>query len=95
LGIFGINDNIAYMAIQAAKKIGLSVPGQINVIGFDGTLYSELSSPKITTIVQNTDAITKKASNKLIEKMTSQKQVIPSEETIEIPVSLVMKESTI
>ncbi|MFT8811644.1 MAG: LacI family DNA-binding transcriptional regulator [Liquorilactobacillus satsumensis] len=95
LGLFGINDNIAYMAIQAATKIGLSVPGKINVIGFDGTLYSELSSPKITTVVQNTDEITRKASNKLIEKMTNRESAQDAAELITIPVKLVIKESTV
>ena len=35
--IFGFNDNVAIGALHAARKRGLSVPGDLSVVGFDDT----------------------------------------------------------
>ena len=93
-GIFGINDNVAYMIIRAAQRLQIKVPEQISVIGFDGSSFSEISAPKITTIVQDTDKIAVEACRVLVQQMNNQvDQELPR--VINIPVKLVVKESTI
>lgn len=44
------NDFIANKIIRKIKSEGLKVPEDISVVSFDDTIYSILSSPKITTI---------------------------------------------
>ncbi len=39
--------------MEGLQKLGLNVPEDVSVIGFDGLFVSELSSPKLTTIKQN------------------------------------------
>lgn len=92
-GIFGINDNVAYMIIRAAQRLQIKVPEQISVIGFDGSSFSEISAPKITTIVQDTDKIAVEACRVLVQQMNNQvDRKLPR--VINIPVKLVVKEST-
>jgi DNA-binding LacI/PurR family transcriptional regulator len=47
-----MSDRIALSAIQAAKDMGLSVPRDLLVTGFDGIDEAHISSPSVTTIEQ-------------------------------------------
>lgn len=48
--IIGINDMLAFGAIEAVKDIGASVPEDIAVCGFDNLYLSKTVSPGITTV---------------------------------------------
>jgi LacI family transcriptional regulator len=48
--IFGINDDVAIGAINAAHDMGLKVPGDLSVIGFDNIDLSKEIYPSLTTI---------------------------------------------
>jgi LacI family transcriptional regulator len=48
--IFGINDDIAHSALQAVKEMGLSVPQDISIVGYDDTLWAQNASPALTTM---------------------------------------------
>lgn len=50
--IFAVSDTIAVAAIKAAKVMGLRIPEDIGVVGFDDTPLSILSDPSITTVNQ-------------------------------------------
>ena len=92
-GIFAINDNIAYMIIRAAKDMGIVIPNQLSVVGFDGTSYSEIASPKITTIYQDADKISSRAC-KILLKEIQNKGEIPQSQVVKIPVILRVKQSS-
>lgn len=66
-GIFGRNDVIACVAMTAAVQMGLSVPGDIRVVGFDDSSISRFCSPKLTTIRVNQRAIAETAIDMLTE----------------------------
>ena len=84
IGIFG-----------AAKKLHLRVPDDIAVIGYDGTSYSEIASPQLTTIAQDTSAIAKKATGMLGSQMNQRISGVPIKaEILSIPVTLVKRQST-
>ncbi len=44
------NDLMAVGALQACTELGLSVPGDIALVGFDDTVYSRVVCPPLTTI---------------------------------------------
>jgi LacI family transcriptional regulator len=50
--IFCCNDLLAIGALQAAKELGLKVPEQLSIIGFDNTILTEVTEPALTTIAQ-------------------------------------------
>lgn len=51
------NDMIAIGAILYLRELGLRVPEDVSVIGYDGTSVSEIFTPKLTTIKQSLDVI--------------------------------------
>ena len=53
--------------IRAILEKGLRIPEDISVIGYDGIMISQLMTPKITTMRQDTDRLGKEAAKKLIE----------------------------
>ena len=48
--IFGFNDRLAYGAIQAIYKLGLRIPEDISVVGYDNLQAMHISLQKLTTI---------------------------------------------
>ncbi len=48
--IFCAADNLAFGAIKALQHAGLSVPGDMSVMGFDGVALGELHAPALTTV---------------------------------------------
>lgn len=52
-GIFAASDTIALNAIQALANRGLSVPGDVHVIGFDDLAFARSTVPPLTTIRQD------------------------------------------
>jgi DNA-binding LacI/PurR family transcriptional regulator len=49
--IFCSNDRLAIMAIRSLVQAGLSVPGDISVLGFDGIPLGEWLSPALASVV--------------------------------------------
>lgn len=52
-GIICGSDLMALGAIRAARRLGLGVPEDVSVIGYDDSLLASLSSPALTTMRQN------------------------------------------
>ncbi|HZQ82517.1 MAG TPA: LacI family DNA-binding transcriptional regulator [Gaiellaceae bacterium] len=50
--IFAFNDNMAVGALQAARQLGLEVPRQLSIVGFDALDASRISMPTLTTVRQ-------------------------------------------
>jgi DNA-binding LacI/PurR family transcriptional regulator len=52
-GVFAHSDITAIAVIKAANKLGLKVPEDLSVVGFDDVYLGELSQPALTTIRVN------------------------------------------
>jgi LacI family transcriptional regulator len=50
--IFAFNDNLAMGALQAARELGVRVPEDLSIVGFDDLEAAELVSPALTTVRQ-------------------------------------------
>jgi len=50
--IFGFNDNVAIGALNAARRLGLRVPEDLSIVGFDDTFQSRIVWPQLTTVRQ-------------------------------------------
>ncbi len=50
--IFAASDELARGAIEAAHSLGLSVPEDLSVVGFDDTEIARIASPPLTTVRQ-------------------------------------------
>lgn len=51
-GIFASSDLIAAQVLQVCAKLGLRVPEQVKVVGFDDVNIASLTTPPITTVHQ-------------------------------------------
>jgi DNA-binding LacI/PurR family transcriptional regulator len=49
-GIVAVNDMLAFGLLAGFRDAGLSVPGDVSVIGMDGLFLSSLTSPGLTTV---------------------------------------------
>lgn len=50
--VFAVSDTLAVATVRAAKALGLRVPEDVSVIGFDGTYISNLCDPPLTVVRQ-------------------------------------------
>jgi DNA-binding LacI/PurR family transcriptional regulator len=69
-GIICASDVMALGAVRAARKIGLRVPEDISVIGFDDSMFMPLVDPAVTTVRQPVDSIAKAAAGLLFAQIT-------------------------
>jgi len=67
--LFAANDIMAIEAIRAIKSIGLRVPEDIAVCGFDNIPEAENIEPRLTTIDQFPQVLGKKAAELLLERL--------------------------
>lgn len=59
--IFAANDEMAAAVVMTANRLGLNVPGDLSVAGFDNTPISQTIWPELTTVSQPFAAIAKEA----------------------------------
>lgn len=50
--LFTCNDLLAVGSMQSAQQLGLRVPDDLSIIGFDDTILSRIVVPRLTTILQ-------------------------------------------
>ncbi len=90
-GIFAVNDHLAIEIMNILKKMNISVPGDKKIIGFDDLPQSKDISPSLSSVEQNTDEIAKVTVDNLLLLINNPKN---TGDTIQIPVSLKLREST-
>lgn len=67
--IFGSNDEIAAGALAAARSLGLDVPHQLSIAGFEGNPCSTQVWPQLTTAQQSTHEIGRQAALRLMAEL--------------------------
>lgn len=90
-GIFAGNDLMAVGVLKGLHRMGISVPDQVAVCGFDGVNLTEITQPELSTIAQPIYQIGELAANRLIERIQLSSN---QHENIELDVSLIVREST-
>jgi LacI family transcriptional regulator len=90
--IFCFNDIAAVGAIRALRDSGLSVPGDISVVGFDDILSAAYYTPSLTTVRQPLMEMGKRGAQVLLERIANREAPLPPE--IIMAPELVIREST-
>ncbi|WEJ59628.1 LacI family DNA-binding transcriptional regulator [Devosia sp. FJ2-5-3] len=85
--ILAMSDKIAMWAVDWLIRNGLSVPGDVSVVGFDGVPESAVATPKLTTVQQPMKDIARLA----VEAALGGEQV---EGRRILPAALVVRETT-
>jgi LacI family transcriptional regulator len=67
------NDLIAISAIRRLAERGVSVPEEVSVTGFDNIRWTDVVTPRLTTVAQPVGAIGAKAVELMQERMSGEK----------------------
>lgn len=91
-GIFAVNDLTAAGALYSLKKIGLSVPEDVAIVGFTDGMVSTLTDPTLSTVEQHGFEMGQTATKMLLRRINS----FEDYETITkiIKTNLIIREST-
>ncbi|NJN54951.1 MAG: LacI family transcriptional regulator [Anaerolineae bacterium] len=89
--IFAFNDILAVGVINAATKMGIQVPAQLSVIGFDDLRLAPYVNPALTTIAQPKYEMGVVATTMLLERITDQ-ELAPRMQLLDL--ELLVREST-
>ena len=88
------NDQIAGWVIQALDKIGIRVPEDISVTGYDNLAASNGQMPELTTIMHPQDKLGEIAAQ-LLMRMLRHEEVAPEEKMILVEPELVVRGSCV
>jgi DNA-binding LacI/PurR family transcriptional regulator len=89
--VFAANDHEAVGAIEAARRLGLSVPGDLSVVGFDDNLLAAAASPPLTTVRQPFAQMGAVAYRILTNQLEGRE---PNALRVELATTLITREST-
>jgi len=90
--VFCFNDLLAIGALRALAEVGLRVPEDVAIVGFDNNEESAFSLPALTTIAPDKAALAEAAIDLVHRRVSGSSPVAP--EDIQTPFSLEIREST-
>jgi LacI family transcriptional regulator len=90
--IFAYNDFMAIGALRAAYDLGIKVPDDVSIVGFDDIPEAAFTCPALTTVSQPKLEMGRKGVNLLLEVINQGSAVTEYSSTL--PVELVVREST-
>ncbi|OIQ30086.1 MAG: LacI family transcriptional regulator [Bacteroidetes bacterium MedPE-SWsnd-G2] len=95
-GVFAVNELYALTAMKVARNMGITIPEQLQVIGFTDGVLSKHANPSLTAVSQHADLIGQTAANLLIDKLEIEidDEVDESYQTTTISTELIEREST-
>jgi DNA-binding LacI/PurR family transcriptional regulator len=89
--VFAHNDVIALNVMHALSEAGLSVPGDISVVGFDDIAEASISQPPLTTITYSKSTMASWAAQRLFDLIHDHR--VPQTSKL-LPTSLIIRRST-
>lgn len=74
--IFTSNDQIAVGVLLAAQQLGLAVPDDLSIIGFDDTILGKTTHPPLSTVAQPIQDMGREVVDILIEEIEIEKKSV-------------------
>lgn len=90
-GIITSSEPAALGAVYALTSAGLSVPGDVRIVGFDNTLYSLMTTPPLSSIERHPRRIANQACELLLRFIAG--ETVETSDIV-VPVDLVERESS-
>ena len=72
-GLFISDDLTAILTMKIAKELGISIPDQLKLIGYDGSQFVETYHPDLTTIKQPIKELAQLMVDVLVKQIDGQK----------------------
>ncbi|UOF90347.1 LacI family transcriptional regulator [Fodinisporobacter ferrooxydans] len=89
--VFANYDSLAIGVYQAAKELGLKIPEDISVIGFDNTILASIVDPPLTTIAQPIHEMGQQVMDLLVQEIEGRKN---TKRRLVLPPELIIRNST-
>lgn len=90
--LIAINDMYALGAYAGARDLGLRIPHDVSIVGFDDIMLAEISEPPLTTVRQPLQEMMKRGVERLIERLD--KTAEPGAVHLTLPTKLIIRSST-
>ncbi|MFE7552751.1 LacI family DNA-binding transcriptional regulator [Streptomyces gardneri] len=90
-GIIAASDFMALGAVRGIRRQGLSVPGDVSVVGYDGSTVTEFTDPALTTVRQPADRLALEVGRSVLALVSNRE--VPTGELLFDP-ELVIRAST-
>lgn len=90
--IFAVNDLAALGAMTEMRSLGLRIPTDISVVGFDDSAVTRYCDPALTTVRQDVWGLGERAASVLIEALSTGEPIKPGRQVL--AVDLVVRGST-
>lgn len=87
--IFAASDQMAIGAISALRGLGLDVPADVSVIGFDDIIFANAFEPPLTTVRQPRLEMGRQAMNLMVERLNGETAI----QAIQLETELVVRGS--
>lgn len=88
------NDLISIGIMRAAKGIGMRIPSDLSVIGFDNVFASDLVTPGLTTVAAPLSLLGERAARSVIALVNDQEPETTADSPSVLPMRLIVREST-
>lgn len=92
-GVFCITDSLAMGVLRGLADVGIRVPEQVKVIGFDNVSASEFFIPSLSTVDPDHDGMAERAVDLLIRRIEQTEPSTPHQDYVG-DFALVVREST-
>lgn len=92
--VFAANDLSAIQILRTAGELGLSVPDDVSVVGFDNIPESALTTPPLTTVDQSIQALGEEAVRLVLDLIEHPDRVEAEPAQVTLPTALVVRAST-
>ena len=90
--VMAVRDSMAISFMNLASKMGIKIPEDLQVIGFQNTRYAELSNPKLTCVETPIYEIGNVAMQKLTVLMQNPQEIKPDNTIVDY--RIIWREST-
>ncbi len=91
--VFCYNDAVALGLISALRRLNISIPNQVGIVGFDDTEMGQNLSPALTTIRPPLEELGRRAADILLQIVNSSQSTEPKE--VVLDTELIVRETTV
>jgi LacI family transcriptional regulator len=91
--LFAANDHAAMGALRATWELGITVPDEVVIVGFDGLPETAFTVPSLTTVAQPVEEVAAVATERLLRHLT-QTDATGEPKTFWLKPKLMLREST-
>ncbi len=88
--ILACNDWMGVGAVNGVKALGLNIPDDVRIIGFDNTIISQIIEPKLSTVDQQMTKLGQLAAKRIYNMMTNENS---ENQKIYLETKLIIRES--